>query len=359
MSQQYSNNASTTLNMPPTGIGTSEVLITVTANSAFPSSPQFTILVDGGTSNAEFMEVTGGAGTNNWNVTRHSEGSVHSHGNGATVALVLTAASLLKAPVPHALTSGQTANDHHAQSHADTDHSGANKVGVKNNSGTAVVKPNINLIPGTNITYTVAANINGTDTDVTINSSPTSGPTGAADGQLNGTYPNPGVDDSHGQTGTLTHHPQSHTQADHSNTGTVTNSTPGNAAADGVLNAGVAAKQHIHGRESYGLVGDIAPVGAANAAGSVGKVADAGHGHNHGSLSGGDHTGQLSGNAEVKVAKAGTVAGTEHVVNFIQGTNITLTVADDSANDKVDVTINSSGVASPATFLSVAKWSVD
>lgn len=46
---------------------------------------------------------------------------------------------------------------------------------------------------------------------------------------------------------------------------------------------------------------------------------------------------------KVEVAKAGTLTGTRKRLNFIEGTNVTITVADDSANNKVDVTIASSG----------------
>jgi hypothetical protein len=45
----------------------------------------------------------------------------------------------------------------------------------------------------------------------------------------------------------------------------------------------------------------------------------------------------------VTVEKNGTAVGTRRNINFIEGTNITLTIADDSANDEVDVTITASG----------------
>jgi hypothetical protein len=41
--------------------------------------------------------------------------------------------------------------------------------------------------------------------------------------------------------------------------------------------------------------------------------------------------------------KAGTLIGTRRDINFIEGTNVTLTVQDDSVNDRVNVTITSSG----------------
>lgn len=48
---------------------------------------------------------------------------------------------------------------------------------------------------------------------------------------------------------------------------------------------------------------------------------------------------------KVQIAKAGTLTGTRHKINFIEGSNVTLTVSDDSTNDKVDVTIASSSTA--------------
>ena len=43
------------------------------------------------------------------------------------------------------------------------------------------------------------------------------------------------------------------------------------------------------------------------------------------------------------VKKAGTIIGTRRKLNFIEGTNVTLTITDDAANDEVDITITSSG----------------
>lgn len=47
----------------------------------------------------------------------------------------------------------------------------------------------------------------------------------------------------------------------------------------------------------------------------------------------------------IMVAKAGTVVSTRRQLNLIQGTNITVTVVDNSANDRADVTIAASGGA--------------
>lgn len=43
------------------------------------------------------------------------------------------------------------------------------------------------------------------------------------------------------------------------------------------------------------------------------------------------------------IRKAGAIIGVRKTINLIEGTNVTLTVADDPANDRVNVTINSSG----------------
>jgi len=45
----------------------------------------------------------------------------------------------------------------------------------------------------------------------------------------------------------------------------------------------------------------------------------------------------------VRIEKAGTVVGTRGGINLIEGTGVTLTVADDAANDEVDVTVATTG----------------
>lgn len=45
----------------------------------------------------------------------------------------------------------------------------------------------------------------------------------------------------------------------------------------------------------------------------------------------------------IRVAKAGTLVGTRSRLNLIEGSNVTITAADDSAGDEIDVTIASSG----------------
>ena len=54
-------------------------------------------------------------------------------------------------------------------------------------------------------------------------------------------------------------------------------------------------------------------------------------------------TGNLDANARVGVMNAGTLVGTRRRLNFIAGTNVTINVADDATNEKVDVTVNAVG----------------
>ena len=49
------------------------------------------------------------------------------------------------------------------------------------------------------------------------------------------------------------------------------------------------------------------------------------------------------------IRKAGTIIGIRRTINLIEGANITLTVADDIPNDRVNVTISSSGGGSLPT----------
>jgi hypothetical protein len=55
---------------------------------------------------------------------------------------------------------------------------------------------------------------------------------------------------------------------------------------------------------------------------------------------------------KIEVAKnSGAIVGTRKQLNFIEGNNVTLTIADDAANDQIDITINSSGGGSGITSL--------
>jgi hypothetical protein len=54
----------------------------------------------------------------------------------------------------------------------------------------------------------------------------------------------------------------------------------------------------------------------------------------------------------VRVSKGGTLTGTRQEINLIQGSNVTITTADDSANNRVNITIagNASAVTSVNTY---------
>lgn len=54
----------------------------------------------------------------------------------------------------------------------------------------------------------------------------------------------------------------------------------------------------------------------------------------------------LDNNARVGVGLGGTLVGTRRRINFIEGSNVTLSVSDDNINEAVNVTINSSGLGS-------------
>ena len=56
-----------------------------------------------------------------------------------------------------------------------------------------------------------------------------------------------------------------------------------------------------------------------------------------------------STNQKVTVQNNGTAVGTEPAINFIPGTNITITTADDSANTRSNVTISTSGLGTMAS----------
>lgn len=69
-------------------------------------------------------------------------------------------------------------------------------------------------------------------------------------------------------------------------------------------------------------------------------------------------TGSVDANARVGVGKNGAaVTGTRRKINLVEGTNVTMTVVDDSVNERVNVTVNADlvGVASvDATYITAA-----
>lgn len=72
-------------------------------------------------------------------------------------------------------------------------------------------------------------------------------------------------------------------------------------------------------------------------------AAGATHGATHSSGGPDALSGNLDATARLNIAKSGTVTGTRREINLIPGTNISVTTADDSANEKVDVTLAITG----------------
>jgi len=111
--------------------------------------------------------------------------------------------------------------------------------------------------------------------------------------------------------------------------------TPGSSAVGDAPSAGAAAtfarSDHQHGRESFGAVSGLAN---ANTNGVATTPARSDHQHKR----------------DVRVAKAGVDVGTRNRLNFIEGSNVTITIVDDSPGDEVDITIAASlpgGAAEP------------
>jgi hypothetical protein len=72
-----------------------------------------------------------------------------------------------------------------------------------------------------------------------------------------------------------------------------------------------------------------------------------------------DETATLGNNARVAVSKAGVAVGTRRKINFIEGSNVTLTIADDAANEEVDVTIAATAAAAAPTGASYLTLGTD
>ena len=56
------------------------------------------------------------------------------------------------------------------------------------------------------------------------------------------------------------------------------------------------------------------------------------------------------------IRKAGTLIGVRRTLNLIEGTNVTLTIADDSVNNRVNVTIAASGGSGSSPDLVITKY---
>jgi len=72
-------------------------------------------------------------------------------------------------------------------------------------------------------------------------------------------------------------------------------------------------------------------------------------------------TGLLDANARLATSKAGTLIGTRRGLNLIEGTNVTMTVADNAGSERVDVTINAAaaGGGTADTFATRLRWMTD
>ena len=176
------------------------------------------------------------------------------------------------------------------------------RVAVNKNSGATVgTRRRLNFIEGSNITLTIADDAGNEEVDITI----------AASGGGSG-----------------------HTIAD--------DGTPFTARAtldfqDGFVVADNAGANSTDIDLSYGAYSTLNTDGSG-ANGSAITVARSDHKHAIPST--------LDTNARVAVSKnSGATTGTRRRINFIEGSNITLTVADDSGNEEVDVTIAAAAAA--------------
>ena len=71
-------------------------------------------------------------------------------------------------------------------------------------------------------------------------------------------------------------------------------------------------------------------------------------------------TGNVDATARSNISKGGTLVGTRRGLNLIQGTNVTLTMADNAGSERVDVTIDAAASGGTTlTFVNQAKWYTD
>jgi hypothetical protein len=73
------------------------------------------------------------------------------------------------------------------------------------------------------------------------------------------------------------------------------------------------------------------------------QITDFAHASTHRAGGSDPLTGNLDANARVTVKQSGTVVGTRRAINFIAGSNISLSISDDATNEEVDVTISAAG----------------
>jgi len=141
------------------------------------------------------------------------------------------------------------------------------------------------------------------------------------------------------------------------------------SAADPTLHDAMTETPHISQAEkdliaAFGAHADRHENGGADeisVAGLSGELADPqppkAHASSHASGGSDALSGNLNANARVAVSKnSGATVGTRRRINLIEGSNVTLTIADDEANEEVDVTIEAVGGGTPGSSVQAERW---
>ncbi len=140
-------------------------------------------------------------------------------------------------------------------------------------------------------------------------------------------------------------------RSDHTHAGVyVPTIAPATAGNFPTLTAAGALQNSTYAPSSFALAGHTHTGGTLTDKGDFyGKTIGAGLADSSGAIG---VAASLDANARVAVRKAGTLAGTRRALNLIQGSNVTLTVADNAASEAVDVTIGAASGGS--TFSTIA-----